>query len=137
MDEQIQVDLQGDSRAEKTGQLGSLELARHIVDLVEEKQAVDILLLDVREETNITDYFVIATVDNVRQSRAIEDELLKQLKLEQNIRPLGLEGIGSTEGGWALFDYGDVIVHLFTEESRAYYDLESLWNNAIVVLKVL
>ena len=107
------------------------------MDIVEEKQAIDILLLDVREQTSIADYFVIATVDNTRQARAIENDLLRQLRLEQNIRPLGMEGAGSSEGGWSLFDYGDVLVHLFTEESRAHYDLEGLWSEASVVLKVL
>lgn len=115
----------------------SIDLGRRIVDIAEEKQAINILLLDVREQTSIADYFVIATVDNERQARAIESDLLRQLRLEQNIRPLGLEGAGSSGSGWSLFDYGDVIVHLFTEESRAHYDLEGLWSEASVVLKVL
>ncbi len=99
---------------------------------------MDIVLLDVREQTSIADYFVIATVDNERQARAIEEEMLQNLKVEQNIRPLGLEGVGETDaGGWALLDYGDVIVHLFTEETRKFYNLEELWNKANVVVKVL
>ncbi len=99
---------------------------------------MDIVLLDVREQTSIADYFVIATVDNERQARAIEAEMLQNLKVEQNIRPLSFEGVGETEvGGWALLDYGDVIVHLFTEETRRFYNLEELWNKANVVVKVL
>lgn len=117
--------------------LDSNALARQIVDLVEDKQAIDIVLLDVQEQTSIADYFVIATVDNERQAKAIEDELLETLKLEQNIRPLGVEGVQNRQGGWALLDYGDVIVHLFTEESRDHYQLEELWNKANVVVKVL
>lgn len=116
--------------------LDSNTLARTIVDMVEEKQASDILLLDVREQTSIADYFVIATVDNERQAQAIENDLLEQLKLKQNIRPLGIEGI-ENRSGWTLLDYGDVIVHLFTEETRDYYDLEELWAKANVVIKVL
>jgi ribosome-associated protein len=104
--------------------------------MVEDKQATDIVLLDIREQTSIADYFVIATVDNDRQAKAIEDDLLQTLKLEQNIRPLGIEGIES-RGGWTLLDYGDVIVHLFTEEQRNYYSLEELWAKANVVVKVL
>jgi ribosome-associated protein len=104
--------------------------------MVEEKQASDIVLLDIREQSTIADYFVIATVDNDRQAKAIEDDLLQTLKLQQNIRPLGIEGI-ETRGGWTLLDYGDVIVHLFTEESRNYYRLEELWSKANVVVKVL
>lgn len=93
-------------------------------------------MLDIREQTAIADYFVIATIDNERQAKAVEDELLEKLRLEQNIRPLGIEGI-ENRGGWTLLDYGDVIVHLFTEEARDYYKLEELWNKANVVLKVL
>ncbi len=107
------------------------------MDLIEEKQATDIVLLDIHEQTSIADYFVIATVDNERQAKAIEDELLETLRIEQNIRPLGIEGAENRTGGWVLLDYGDVIVHLFTEEARDYYRLEELWNKAPVVVKVL
>ncbi len=107
------------------------------MDIVEEKQAIDIVLLDIHEQTSIADYFVIATVDNERQAKAIEDDLLQKLRLEQNIRPLGIEGVENRGGGWTLVDYGDVILHLFTEESRNYYRLEELWNKAQVVVKVL
>lgn len=113
-------------------------LAHTIVDIVEEKQATDIVLLDVREQTSIADYFVIATIDNERQARAVEDEMLQSLKVKQNIRPLSIEGIGEEAiGGWAVLDYGDVIVHLFTEGTRKFYNLEGLWNKANVVVKVL
>ena len=94
-------------------------------------------MLDIHEQTSIADYFVIATVDNERQAKAIEDDLLQKLRVEQNIRPLGIEGVENRGGGWTLVDYGDVIVHLFTEESRNYYRLEELWNKAHVVVKVL
>lgn len=95
------------------------------------------MLLDVGDQTSIASYFVIATIDNERQAKAIEDEVLQQLRMEQNIRPLGMEGVAENSGGWVLLDYGDVIVHLFTEEKRDYYRLEELWNKANVVLKVL
>jgi ribosome-associated protein len=93
------------------------------VDIVEEKQASDIVLLDIHDQTTIADYFVIATV--------------QQLRVEQNIRPLGIEGVENRGGGWTLVDYGDVILHLFTEEARNHYRLEELWNKAQVVVKVL
>ena len=76
-------------------------------------------------------------MDNERQGKAIEDDLLQTLRVEQNIRPLGIEGVENRGGGWTLVDYGDVIVHLFTEESRNYYRLEELWNKAQVVMKML
>ena len=94
-------------------------------------------MLDVREITSLANYFVIATVDNERQAKAIEDDLLQTLKLEHQIRPLLLDGVDKRGSGWAVLDYGDVIVHLFTREMRAYYDLEGLWNKAHVVVKVL
>lgn len=94
-------------------------------------------MLDVADHTSIASYFVIATIDNERQAKAIEDEVLQQLRLEQNIRPLGMEGVEENSGGWVLLDYGDVIIHLFTDEKRDYYQLEDLWNKANVVLKLL
>jgi ribosome-associated protein len=117
--------------------LDSITLARQIVDVIEDKQATAIVLLDVHELTNIAAYFVIATVDNERQAKAIEDNLLETLKLHQNIRPLHAEGLGGQGGGWSVLDYGDVIVHLFTEEMREYYKLEELWSKAQVLVKML
>lgn len=106
------------------------------MDIVEEKQASDIVLLDIHEQSSIADYFVIATVNNERQARAIEQDMLEKLRMEQNIRPLNLEGVNGRGGGWALLDYGDVIVHLFTQEARDRYRLEELWGQGNVVLKV-
>lgn len=117
--------------------LDSQALAHKIIDIIEEKQAEDIVLLDVGDHTSIASYFVIATIDNERQAKAIEDEILLQLRMGQNLRPLGMEGVAENSGGWVLLDYGDVIIHLFTEEKRAYYRLEELWNKANVVLKVI
>jgi ribosome-associated protein len=97
-------------------------------------------LLDVHELTTLSHFFIIATVDNPRQSKAIEDALLEQLRLTQNIRPLHLEGVQGNEGaqsGWAVLDYGDVIIHLFNKETRDFYQLEQLWHKAPVVAKVI
>lgn len=124
-------------RAVRRSFLDSQALAHKIIDIIEEKQASDIVLLDVGDHTSIAAYFVIATIDNERQAKAIEDEVLQQLRMEQNLRPLGMEGVEENSGGWVLLDYGDVIVHLFTDEKRDYYQLEELWNKANVVLKVL
>jgi len=64
---------------------------------------------------------------------AIEDDVLRQLRAESNVRPMGMEGVQNQRaGGWVLLDYGDVIVHLLTEEMREYYDLENLWDKAQV-----
>ncbi|RME58725.1 MAG: ribosome silencing factor [Caldilineae bacterium] len=108
-----------------------------MVEIVEEKQAQDIVLLDVSEQTSIADYFIIATVDTERQANAIREELHKALHLQQKVRPLNMEGVEGGGGGWVLVDYGDVILHLFTAETRAYYDLEGLWSKATVVMKMI
>lgn len=115
----------------------SQTLARQIVDIIEEKQAADIVLLDVSEQTSIATYFIVATIDNERQAKAIEDDLFEKLRVAQNIRPLNMHGVEVNSGGWSLLDYGDVIVHLFSTEKRDYYNLEELWRKANVVLKVL
>ncbi|MBV7329667.1 ribosome silencing factor [Chloroflexi bacterium TSY] len=116
--------------------LDSHTLAHKIVDIVEDRQASDIVLLDIREQSSVSDYFVIATVHNERQARAIEEELLLKLRLEQSVRPLNIEGVDAGGSGWVLLDYGDVVIHLFTEEMRSFYSLEDLWSKANVVVKV-
>jgi ribosome-associated protein len=117
--------------------LESLQLAHNLVDIVEQKQATDIVLLDVHEQTSLAHYFIIATVDNERQAKAIEDDLLEKLKLQQNLRPLSVDGLDGQGGGWSILDYGDVIVHLFTSDMRRHYRLEELWNKAHIVVKML
>lgn len=117
--------------------LNSNELARQIVDIIEEKQATEIVLLDVSEQTSIANYFIIATIDNERQGNAIRDDLHEKLHIQHRVRPLNHEGMQESGGGWVLLDYGDVILHLFTSESREYYSLEELWKKAHVVMKIL
>ena len=117
--------------------LDSISLAHQIMEIIEDKQAAEIVLLDVHELTTLTGYFIIATIDNERQAKAIEDTLLEQLKLRQNLRPLQVDGLDGSGGGWSILDYGDVIVHLFLEEMRRYYRLEELWSKAPVVAKVI
>lgn len=119
------------------GPLNSNELAHQIIEIVEEKQAQDIVLLDVSEQTSIADYFILATVDTERQANAIREDLHKVLHIQQKVRPLNMEGVEGGGGGWVLVDYGDVILHLFTAETRAYYDLEGLWSKATVVMKMI
>lgn len=114
--------------------LDPLMLAHRVLDIFEEKQAEDIVLLDMRNLTIITDYFLIGTATSDRQSRAIIDEVAERIKKEEGITPLGVHG--APEGGWVIVDYGGVVVHLFAPEKRAYYDLEGLWAEAPVVVKV-
>jgi len=93
----------------------------------EDKKATDIVVLDVRKLTSIADYFVLCSATNERQSRAIADDLRVSLK-EQGVRELGIEGV--RDGRWVLQDFGDVVVHVFHETQREFYDLDGLWADA-------
>ncbi len=116
--------------------MNSLELSHSLVDWLEAKQVSDIVLLDIRENSSIADYFLIGTVVNDRHARAIEEDILSDFRREQKVRPQGIEGRPADGSGWHLMDYGDVVLHLFTPESRAHYELEEFWQKARVVLKM-
>ncbi len=94
----------------------------------EEKQAVDIHVLDLRGITTMADFFLVCHGRNARQNQAICDEIEKQLKAEHGERPLAIEGLTNAE--WILMDYGDLVVHIFSEAAREYYDLERLYRDA-------
>jgi ribosome-associated protein len=114
--------------------LDSLELARYIVDVVEDKKAEDIILLDLRPDAIIADFFIVCNGNSERQLRALADNVRESVKENYNKLPFSVEG--ATESGWVLMDYGDIIVHLFLEEKRRYYDLEGLWRSAHVLLSI-
>ena len=109
----------------------SLEQARRIAALAIEKLAEDVVILDMRPECSFTDYFVIATGRNPRQTAAIWDEVHTQLKHEAKLLPANVDGV--REGAWIVADYLDVVLHVFTPEARAYYRLEELWNDVPAV----
>ena len=92
------------------------------------------VLLDLRPMRAFTDYFVIATVDNLRQMQAIVDALDADLHL--SAPGLDSHSEGSIELGWVLVDLGDVVVHLFALEQRAYYNIEGLWHAAQEVVRI-
>ena len=110
--------------------LTSLEQARRIAALAQEKLAEDVVILDMRPECSFTDYFVIATGRNPRQTEAIWDEVHAQLK-KQKLLPASVDGV--REGAWIVGDYLDVVLHVFTPEARAYYRLEDLWSDVPAV----
>lgn len=105
----------------------SLEQARRIAALAQEKLAEEIVILDMRSECTFTDYFVIVTGRNARQTAAIWDEVHEKLKQEAQLIPRAVDGV--REGTWILADYLDVVLHVFTPEARAYYRLEELWGD--------
>lgn len=94
----------------------------------EDKQAVDIRVLDLRGVTSMTDVFLVCHGRNTRQNQAIADEIEKRLKEELGERPLAIEGL--THAEWILMDYGDLVIHIFSEDARQYYDLERLYRDA-------
>lgn len=100
---------------------------RCAVNAASSKKAADLVVLDLRDSDAFTDYFIVCSGQTGRQVQAIVDEVQKQLK-EINGRPSHIEGYQNSE--WVLLDYFDFIVHVFTEETRRFYDLERLWGNA-------
>ena len=109
-------------------------MARRIVDLASDKQASDILLLDIRGVSLIADYFVICTVGSERQTAAILKDLSEKLLEEFDRKPLHTEG--KADSGWVLLDYGDVIVHVFSASQRSFYNLEQLWSAATPIVRL-
>jgi ribosome-associated protein len=114
--------------------LNPTDLAHKIVDLAEDKQAVDITLLDLGKVSVLADYFVICTADSSRQTVAILDTVAAELK-KAGVLPLH-PAEGDPTAGWTLLDYGDVVVHVFDAPTRSFYNLEQLWKDAPVVLKM-
>ncbi len=109
----------------------SRECALLAAKAADEKKATDIMVQDVRELVGITDYFVIVTAKNNPQVEAIIEAIEEALQKEAGVTPLHREH--SRDGSWTLLDYGDVVIHVFQPETREFYRLEALWNDAPVV----
>jgi ribosome-associated protein len=107
--------------------LNSLESAQLCAEAADGKKAFDILILDLRTLTYIADYFVICSGSNSTQVGAIADGIGHSLGIA-GVHPSHVEG--ETEAKWLLMDYGDVVVHIFEEQTRMYYSLEKLWGEA-------
>ena len=93
-----------------------------------DKKALDLDVLEVTELTSIADYFVLCSATNERQTHAISDAIVEKMRAEEKLKPLLVEG--TTPGRWILIDFGDIIIHIFTEETRRFYGLERLWGDA-------
>ena len=107
--------------------LTSLEQARRTAALCQEKLATDVTILDMRGVADFTDFFVIATGRNPRQTKAIFDEVTGRLKKDHKLTPRSTAGV--SDASWIVADYLDVVVHLFTPETRGFYRLEELWSD--------
>ena len=100
---------------------------RIVIDAMEDKKALDLVVLDLRETEAFTDFFVVASGQSNRQVKAITDAIDLSLK-KTGLRPTHMEGYDHAE--WVLMDCFDMIVHIFTERTREHYDLERLWGSA-------
>jgi len=105
-----------------------LELSRYIADALDQKQGRDIVIIDVEKLVGYTSYFVLASGRSDRQVQALIENVRQVLKHAYDLLPLGVEGVRG--GKWALADFGDVVVHVFREDERNFYDLEGLWSDA-------
>ncbi len=112
--------------------MNALDLAHHIVVLLEERKAEDILLLDLRPDQIIADFFIICSGDNERHLRALTEVV--RLGVKERYVKLPFTNEGRAENGWIVLDYGDVVLHLFSPEKRAFYALEALWDAASKVM---
>ena len=111
----------------------SNDLARKIVSILEENKAEDIVLIDVSKQVDIADFFVIANGTSDRMIDALANYVVDGIRDECQMHG-SIQGI--TGGGWMLIDYGDVIVHIFSPDRRAYYSLEDLYKESKVLLRV-
>lgn len=113
--------------------LDTLEVARSIVNALEEKKGENIVLMEIAEISSIADYFVICTGTSDRMLDALADEVTKTAKQKFQI----LSRVeGAPGSGWVVVDSGDVVVHLFSTEQRNYYRLEELWNQGKILVRL-
>ena len=108
--------------------MDSKKLALLCRELADNKKAENILVLDVRKLSSVTDFFVIASGSSQTHLRAIVDEITDKLREEHDVRPRAVDGNINT--AWVVLDYFDVIVHVMRQDMREYYDLDGLWGDA-------
>ncbi len=106
----------------------SLETARLCAKYADEKKAADLVLLDLRGISPVTDFFVICTATSNPHLRAVRDEVVERMREEHDMKPLG--GDGSYESQWLVVNYPNVLVHVLSPEKREFYKLEELWGDA-------
>ena len=105
-------------------ELGAAEIRALAITALEDLKALNIIALDVSEMTTVMEHMIIASGSSRRHVKALADNVVEAAR-DQGLRPLGMEGEETT--GWILVDFGDVVVHLMSEEMRDFYELEKLW----------
>jgi len=111
--------------------IDSRELACEIARIIDDKKGADIVVLPVGDVVGITEYFVVASASNTRQVGAVTDAVLGDIRILADRGPLRSEG--TREKQWVLIDYGDVIVHIFVDEARRFYEIERLYKDIVPV----
>lgn len=106
------------------------DILQKVYDKLDDRQAEDILFLEVKGITSITDYFIIASADNERKVKSLANEVEDCLE-ENGYEIKSKEGLDTAK--WVLLDYGDVIVHIFKNDERDFYNIEKIWKDAINV----
>lgn len=118
---------------ENSIEVKSVDLAREIALFLEEKFGENIVLMDVHDVAFFTDYFVICNANSDRQLRAMSNDLVREIRTRYGIHS---KPEGEPEYGWMLVDLGDIVIHLFSEEKREYYQLEKLWSSGQILLRI-
>ncbi len=111
--------------------ISSLDLAKIAAQACDDKQGTEIVVLPVGDVLAVTEYFVVTSAQSGRQVRAIADNVLENVRILTDRSPLRTEG--AREQQWVLIDYGDVVVHVFAEEQRRFYEIERLYKDVIPV----
>ena len=112
----------------------TLEFANLLVDAILDKKGSDILLLDMQDQVLFADYFLLCNGESNRQIRALVNGISDEAKQEAKERPVHIEG--NPDDGWMCVDYGHTVVHVFAPDSREFYNLEELWQEARVVMRI-
>ena len=104
----------------------TLTIKKHVISALEDIKAFDIVSLDVKKLTSISDFMIIASASSTRQTKALARNIKDKMSAFE-VEVIGIEG--ETEGEWVLVDLGGIIVHMMTPTTRAYFNLEELWSN--------
>lgn len=105
-----------------------------LVDSIVDKKGSNIILLDIRDQATFADYFLICNGENTRQLDAIAEEVAFNAKRQVDNTSVDIEG--SSSSGWILIDIGDLVVHVFSPDKRDFYNIEDIWNDAYVVMRM-
>ena len=103
------------------------ELARLAVEALEDRKAIDVKVIDIEKISTLADYFIIASGSNRNQVQAMADNVEEVLARKAEAHPKNIEGYQSAN--WILMDYGDIVLHLFDQENRLFYDIERIWRD--------